>query len=113
MADKPTTDRENSTDTSDPNPRPFGKDQAVNYGPKELDTTVEDQNKEEVERQIAEADDETEDPGKLTEDLNGDYQRRVQYGVDPTQLSYDSDEDDPQAKTGYKPEGKTSMQPKG
>lgn len=62
----------------------------------EVDTTVEDENKAETKAQIetAESDDFTEDPGQLSEDLQGDYQRRVQMGVNPNELAYDEDDED-------------------
>ena len=52
------------------------------------------QNKEEVEAQIAAKDEWTEDPGQLSEELLGDYQRRVQMGVNPNELAYDDDDDE-------------------
>ena len=54
---------------------------------------------------------EADDPGQLSEELLGDYQRRVQMGVNPNDLTYEDDDDDEGAdeegKTGYKPEGST------
>jgi hypothetical protein len=52
----------------------------------EIDTTVEDENKEETKKQVENKDQFIEDTGQLTEDPQGDYQRRVQLGVNPNEI---------------------------
>jgi hypothetical protein len=63
------------------------------------------QNITETVKQVEAAGEPVEDPGQLTEDFAGDYQRRVQLGVPANELTYEDDEDsDDEGKTGYKPE---------
>jgi hypothetical protein len=69
------------------------------------DNEVLAQNLEETVKQVEAVDEPVDDPGQLTEDFAGDYQRRVQMGVPANELTYEDDEDsDDEGKTGYKPE---------
>lgn len=86
MASKPAKDDENT---------PKGQDQTEEVKTptfsspeldRELDTSVEDQNRDEVKAQIEAKDEEIENPGQLTEDAQGDWQRRIQAGVNPDDI---------------------------